>query len=208
MININDTVITQYANSSVICELIDRMNEWIDPHNDIQLFYDNIFNVATANSRGLDIWGVIVDLKRTMSVPNDDAAFGFDSGLDDWNPFNQAPFVGEVTYSEYRLEDEAYRALIMCKAMANIVYATAPYINQMITLLFKDRGRAYFRTLGNMHARYTFEFQLEPFEKVIVQNILPRPSGVFIDYYDVDANTTFGFSQSVNLQPFNQGVFS
>ena len=208
MININDTVISQYANSPVICDLIGKMNEWIDPRNDIQLFYDNIFNVATANSGGLDIWGAIVNLKRTLTVPNEDGAFGFDSGLDDWNPFNQAPFVGEATYSEYRLEDEAYRALIMVKAMANIVYATAPYINQMITLLFKDRGRAYFRTLGNMHARYTFEFALEPFEKVIVQNLLPRPSGVFIDYYDVDAGATFGFKQSVNLQPFNQGVFS
>lgn len=182
MININDTIITQYANSPVVCGLVEKMNEWIDPTADIQLFYDNIFNVATANSRGLDIWGVLVNLKRTLTVPNEEGAFGFDSGLDSWNPFNQAPFVGEATYSEYRLEDEAYRALIMVKAMANIVYATAPYINQMLTLLFKDRGRAYFRTLGNMRARYTFEFSLEPFEKVIVQNLLPRPSGVFIDY--------------------------
>lgn len=33
------------------------------------VFYDNIFNIATANGVGLDVWGEILVIGRTITDP-------------------------------------------------------------------------------------------------------------------------------------------
>ena len=209
MQNVEKTIISQYANSPILCQLIQNMNQYIDQTANFQAFYDFVWNVDTAQGFGLDIWGRIVDVGRTLKIPDDSITFGFSDEADDYAPFDQAPFVSDdAATSAYSLSDDAYRALILVKALANISATTAPALNQLLSNFFADRGRCYVLDLGSMQARYVFEFSLEPFERVIVQNFIPRPAGVFIDIYDVDVNTTFGFAQSVNLQPFNHGVFS
>ena len=210
MLKVEKTIISQYANSPTLCAMIDRMNEWIDPRNDIEQFYDMVFNVSTAKGFGLDVWGRIVGIGREFNIQSSTRMFGFSTGLNDFDPFNQTSFVSTDGESEiYLLEDEAYRNLIMIKAMSNIIYATAPNINQLLSKLFADRGRAYYLPLGGMHARYVFEFELTAFEKALIfsNDVLPRPSGVQLDFYEIEATATFGFSGSY-LQPFGQGIFA
>jgi hypothetical protein len=189
------------------------MNAWIDPQADIQAFYDMVWNVDTAQGVGLDFWGKVVVIERAIKIPRTTDVFGFEvsSTTQSFQPFNQAPFSGTNTkFSYYTLQDDAYRTLIMIKAMINILYATAPAINNLLSKLFEGRGRCYYLTLGDMHARYVFEFYLQPFERALLLNnqFLPNPTGVDLDFREVVPAETFGFKEAINFQPFNQGAFS
>ena len=108
----------------------------------------------------------------------------------------------------YVLDDVAYRNIIMIKAASNIIYASAYYINRLLMTLFRKRGRAYFVKSGTMSARYVFEFYLTPIERSIIRqsDILPRPSGVLLDFYEPQISEFFGFIEA-NLAPFGEGAF-
>lgn len=210
MKNIQNTLMSQYANSPVICNLIESMNECIDPARSINDFYRLAFNVKTAQSFGLDIWGRIVGVNRNISIPPDDIdTFGFKTSPQAFKPFNSYPFSSAgARFSSYRLSDERFRLLIMIKAAANILNATAPNINKYLRMIFPDK-RVYFLITGHMKGRYFFEFIPNKFERHIIYNLqlLPRPSGVLIDYRESPPAGIFGFS-GTGFQPFNQGSFA
>jgi hypothetical protein len=75
MQNVEQTVISQYGNSSAIGQLIQGMNTNIDPTLDIDGFYNAIFNIDTATGYGLGIWSRIVGLEQsvlaTLSLTDD-----------------------------------------------------------------------------------------------------------------------------------------
>ena len=168
---------------------------------------DSFFETIFGQEVGLDIWGRIVGIGRLFDIRATQTSFGYQTPTGDYSPFGQDSFASdENTTTVYLLEDDAYRNLIMLKAMSNIIYATAKNINQLLINLFGTRGRAYYLTLGQMRARYVFEFELTPFEQALIQtDLLPRPSGVLIDFYQVTVPSTFGFSGS-SFQPFEQGI--
>ena len=209
MKNIQDTLMSQYANSPIICSLIEQMNQCIDPEKNINDFYQIAFNIKTAKGFGLDIWGRIVGVNRNINIVTDNLkVFGFETGVTSFYPFNNKPFsAAGMKYSAYKLTDEKFRILIMIKASSNILYATAPNINRFMKIIFPDK-RSYFLLTGHMKARYFFEFILNPFERHIVYNLqlLSRPSGVLLDYKEVPRTSVFGFSGS-GFQPFNHGAF-
>jgi len=128
----------------------------------------------------------------------------------DWQPWGQAPFYSIGTTSTYALSDEAFRSLILIKALANISTSTVPALNQLLLNLFSGRGRCYINDLGDMQIRYTFEFALEDWELAIITNsgAFPRPSGVYASVMQAANEATFGFNtNSLEYQPFNQGTF-
>lgn len=97
MIDIRETLLSQYANSPVITTILKNANEAIDPRNSADEFYNLAVNVLTAQGFGLDIWGRIVGIGRGISIPDPDADyFGFD-GTEKYLPFNQAPFLVILT---------------------------------------------------------------------------------------------------------------
>ena len=179
MIDYEQTIISQFANSPTICGLIEGLNDAIDPQADFQNFYDFVWNVATAQGFGLDTWGKIVQVKRGLTL---------ESG-------------------PYLLDDAAYRLLIMAKAMANICATTPKSINTLINKLFPGRGKSYVLDKGNMSMRYVLHWQPTEIEMAIIMQsgVLPRPAGVGIDLFII-LPPCFGFKGS-NLAPFGQGTF-
>lgn len=181
MIDVERTIISQYGTSSTIGKLIACMNEWIDPRTDIDNFYNYVWNVDTAQGFGLDIWGRIVDISREVQIPTVNEYFGFQTAAVDWQPFNQAPFFtrGNSDTETYILADDAYRKLILTKALSNISATTNPAINRLLTNLFADRGRAYVLEGDLTTLNFCFEFLLSPVEHAIMtqSNALPRPAG-------------------------------
>ena len=139
MMHVEKTIISQYDKSSSIVRLIHGMNASIDPRADIDNFYKNVFNIATADTHGLNVWGRIVDIDRKVDTV-EPVVFGFDgSGLE---PFDSAPYYAEdIDYGQFELENEQYRTLILLKALANISTCTAQSMNRLLSNLFKDRGR-------------------------------------------------------------------
>lgn len=207
MERIEDTLSSQYANSSNLYQILDSFNTAVDPKKNIDEFYRLIMNVKTAQGVGLDIWGIIVGVGRAIAMPNPDYDyFGFD-GTDKYTPFNDASFYGsDGAQSSYNMPDESYRRVIMIKAYSNILLATAPNINKFLKFAF-TRGRSYFLITGHMEAAYVFEYALNDFEKNLIYNynLLPRPSGVLIKIREVPSSY-FGFA-GTGFQPFGQTPF-
>lgn len=177
------TYMRQYATSPVITAMIEDFNEWLDPSADLDNFYFYVWNVLTAVGFGLDIWGRIVGVPRTITIVPEPDYFGFEEALPGSFPFNQQPFyAGPQAGTLYALTDLAYRVLILTKALANICAFTAPAINALLAFMFPGRGSCYVLDLGGMAIEYVFNFTLEPWEaSVLLQaSLMPRPAGVAV----------------------------
>jgi len=173
------TIISQYANSPTLNRLLYNFNQYMNPAADLDGFYNAIWNIETATDYGLDVWGKIVGVNRYLKVDEDLDYLGFDEA-GSWQPFGQAPFYAGNIQGSFRLSNDAFRTLIMVKALANISSTTVPALNRLIQNLFKGRGRCYVNDQGSMVMRYTFEFLLKPYEKAILvqSGVLPNPTGV------------------------------
>ena len=204
------TILSQYSNSPRLISLLEGFNNRVDPRKDIDKFYNEVFNLDTCGTYGLDVWGVIVAAPRTVFIDSTDF-FGYEDTT--FEPFNVAPFYsGVMTPNTYRMEDEAYRRMIYFKAMVNIMNTSLPSMNRILYEFFQRMGRpettdVYAQRTGVMEMRVVFRFSLTPIEKAIFRTYgtLIRPGGVGINYYEIPLET-FGF-QGSELRPFNQGIF-
>jgi hypothetical protein len=182
MKNVEQTVISQYANSPTLVRLIQNMNEYIDPTADIDDFFNYVWNVETAQGFGLDIWGRIVGVSRSVQIPDVGTFFGFQNGTspEEFAPFGQEPFYnGSATSFTYLLTDEIYRTVIMAKALSNISEATAPAVNQLLHNVFPGI-RCFVADLGGMAIQYLFYSQLTAVQFAIISQagVILRPAGV------------------------------
>lgn len=140
----NQTIISQYANSPILKQLITNFAQYIGPDANITAFYNFVWNVDTAQGPGLDVWGRIVGVGRVLQVAAG-KYLGFDEATNvSADPFNQSPFwAGISATSNYALSDSAFRVLILAKALANISDGSIPAINQLLINLFPGRGNTY-----------------------------------------------------------------
>jgi len=181
------TIISQYANSPRLVQLLQDFASYLDPGVLIDSFYDNMWNIITAQGYGLDVWGRIVGVSRVVPVPNLNTFIGFDEQTtvtsDTFGPGGQSPFFqGNPLTNNVSLTDFAFRTLILAKALANITDGSIASLNQLLLSLFPGRGNAYVTDGNNMTMTYTFLFALTPAELSIVLNsgVLPRPPGVAV----------------------------
>lgn len=212
------TIISQYSNSPTLVQLINNMDEYINPETDFDAFYDFCWNVDTAKGFGLDNWGKIVNVSRLLTIPGAATYLGFDEAFTaptsatGPQPWGQAPFYNGTADTEtYTLSDDAYRTLILVKALANISNCTAPSLNQLLQNLFSGRGRCYVGDLGNMQMSFVFEFYLQPFEMAIMtqSGAIPRPAAVGTYLIQAPVPNVFGFAEAgtASAAPFGQGTF-
>lgn len=176
------TVASQYANSPIITSLIQYFNVWLDQTQNTDSFIDLMRDVSTAQGYGLDIWGKVVGVTRTLHIIGTQKYFGFDEATPiSADPFNQSPFfTGQQLTSNFQLSDNAFRILILAKALANLSDGSIKSINQILLILFPNRGNAYVTDGNNMTMTYTFRFILTPVELAIISQsgVLPKPVGV------------------------------
>lgn len=183
MIDYESTIISQFSNSPIICQLIADMNECIDQTANFAAFMQYVWNVDTAVGFGLDIWGRIVALPRALEIDAPLDVFGFEETDAYWQPFNEAPFYAGVGATmNYVLSDEYYRKLIITKALANISITSAPALNAILRNFFSDRGVCYVVDGNNMTMQYHFDFALDPWELAAVtkSGAFPHPAGVSV----------------------------
>jgi hypothetical protein len=178
------TIISQYGNSPRLTQLIESFNAAMDPTEFMDSFYDLIWNVATAQGYGLDVWGRIVGVSRTLKVPGAAEYLGFNEAGNSWTGFGQGAFYSGGGISEnVVLADTDYRQLILAKAAGNISDGSIPALNAILMNLFRARGDCYVADGLNMTMAYTFSFPLNPIELAIVETtgVLPNPCGVVIN---------------------------
>jgi uncharacterized protein DUF2612 len=180
------TVLSQYANSATLMALVTNMAQYVDPTENFDQFFDDVWNIDTAIGYGLDRLGRVLGITRVISVP--DAGSGPYLGFEEagtpttLTPFGQAPFYsgGAGVTTNFSLTDAAYRTLLFAKALANICDGSIPSINQLLLNLFPGLGNCFVQDNLNLTMSYVFEFPLTPVQLAIVSNsgVLPRTTGV------------------------------
>lgn len=202
----DQTIQSQYSASPALTRIIAGMEKLISPQADIQLFYDTIFNVATAQGVGLDWWGRIVGVSRQMNVEQLNDVFGFDgSNLAPWN--EGVFYTKENSLGVYNMSDDAFRELILWKALANIATADIATLNTLLQKLFPDKIIFALET-GVMQIRITSASELEPYQRSILRTygIFMKAAGVAFEWLEVP-DVFFGFVRSFELAPFGQAPF-
>ena len=192
-----DTVMSQYANSPILTQLIANIWEYLDPSANIELFHNNIWNIDTATGEGLDIWGRIVGVDRILTVSTE-SYFGF-AQSSTAKTFGEAPFYsgGNVGTGNVTLSDDAYRTLIMVKAAANITDGSIASYNALLLSLFQSSGEVFVADAGQdvngtvvpaMSAWYVFNFTPTATDLAILRNsgAVMRPTGVDVTIYVVE----------------------
>lgn len=179
---------SQYSASPKMGKLITSFQGRLSPYDEIDLFFNKIFDIYTAEGYGLDNWGRILDINRVV----EDA----DTGV------------------SYRLEDEPYRLLLLYKALANISSADAETLNRLLSELINTgigsfNPVAYVLEVDVMVIRWVFESFLTGEQKAIfkVAGILAKGAGVGWQLYAIDPSKVFGFDGS-RMNPFNQAPFA
>jgi Protein of unknown function (DUF2612) len=180
------TIISQYANSSVLDAMILSFNAAVDQTQNIDNFYAMIWNIQTAQGYGLDVWGRIVGVTRTIKLPIAPSSeyFGFEEAAGSWVGFSPVDggsfFGGGAVTSNFNLSDAEFQLLILAKAAGNISDGSIESINNILLNLFPGRGDCYVIDNQNMTMEYFFTFQLTVIEQAIIAqtNVLPRPVGV------------------------------
>jgi hypothetical protein len=176
------TMLSQYANSPILTRLVENMDSYLDQTDNFDAFFDLVQNVDTAQGYGLDVWGRIVNVSRTLSVVSPGLTWlGFEEAGIPAQPFNQAPFfTGQQINDNFILTDSSYRTLIFAKALANICDGSIPAINQILLNLFPNRGNCYVKDNLDMTMTFKFEFFLTSVELAIISQsgALPTSTGV------------------------------
>lgn len=183
-----DSLQSQYAASPHLVSIVQGFARLIDPYTDIQSFYDDIFHIATAKGVGLDIWGNIIGIQRTIRDTRTDIAIV--------------------------LDDDHYRALLLYKALANISFSDIASLNELLQKLTHIdiggfNGNAYVLETGVMKIRWVFEYFLSDMQKAIFEaaGTLARGAGVGWEIYPINPLETFGFNGAA-MQPFCQAPFA
>lgn len=177
------TVISQYANSPILMQMILNFQDCVDPTSRLDDFYDKVWNINTAEGYGLDVWARIVAVNRVLKLASGPPYFGFDEGQDyqDFGPGGLGPFYsgGKLT-DNYIMPDDGFRVLILAKAFSNICDGSTKAINRLLLTLFGGSGKSYVRDNLDMTFDYVFEFPLSALQAAILtqSGVFPKPTGV------------------------------
>ena len=202
-VNLLRASLWQYNDATNLQGLLNAKNTWY-LENQTQFWnnwYNDVFNLQTANDFGIKVWGEILGLKLYVNPTTATGdVFGFD-GSDGFNFDN-----GILTdYSSYELPLEIKRIALQLRYFQLVSSGTVPETNRMLKYVFRNYGNAFLYDYGAMKQLYIFNFPVIFDLQYLFNNydILPRPAGVKSNWYD---NTIgyFGFG-STNVN-FNNGI--
>lgn len=176
-----NTVLWQYDNAEALKSLLTQKTAWINTNN-AQFWkdwYDNVFNLQTANDFGLSVWGKILNFPRQITLKD-----------------------GTV----YNLSTEQYRIILMGQLQKFRMRGTVPEINRWLNTVFGKQGRAYVLDGLDMTTVFVFEFKPTSDQQFLIDNVdfLPRPAGVGYEIR-VFPNIFLGFEGS-ERPGFDQGI--
>lgn len=183
------TVYIQYSNASNLQNLIAGLEPYLSIS--IEDFFTHYFNLATADTQGLNNWGRILELSRTIPVGQYDYIFGFDTGdvitntIDYPQNFNHGTFYNGQTDS-YELHNSAYRIFLKFRynyLTCNMsMRAANDIVNTYIQEEYPDNPsyQCIVTTSDIRTIDFNFNFTLQPFEITIFAQpgILPVPVGI------------------------------
>lgn len=198
----------EYNDATNLQSILQQKQDWYNA-NQTQFwtdFYNNIFNLATADEFGLAIWSIILDIPLFVPQPpdpTDKPTFGFNNSY--FTNFNRGGF-STRTGGATNLPLEIKRIALQLRYFQLCSSGTVPEINRFLNYVFANYGRVFLRDNHDMTQTYVFLFPVDSDLIYLFENfdLLPRPSGVGSTYADA-TRAAFGFGQ-FNLN-FNRGTF-
>lgn len=145
-------------------------------------YYENIFNINTADTFGLELWGRFFGVSRPHYYDED---------------------LGQEIF----FTDDQYRTVIKGRVMLMNSNCSIPSINAYTEYLFPGKI-VYTFDYQDMSLRMVFYYNPSLKERAIINlpGFLPRPAGVDINYVIIPPDEVFGFEGSL-LSNFDNSVF-
>jgi hypothetical protein len=169
----------------------------------------DVFNIDTANTFGLAVWGRILDVAMQVTSAPDVGKFAWGFGSNNAN-FENGNF-GNKSSNTIGLTVEQQRMIIRLRYFKLTSRGTVPETNRFLKQLFTDTGQGrVFVTDPYDMSFVTYFFEQAPDGQVQFildhYDLLPRPAGVGIKY-QVQTRPSFGFSSNhLNFENGNFGA--
>lgn len=185
------SIYRQYDNSPKLTSLAQKTaNAMLFKDIDFPVDY---LNIRTANTAGLDNWGIILNQPRTViSGFAYDGVFGFDDGAPPTDTvtypqnFYESNFFN-ISYSPtLNLNNTQYRALLLLKYAKYTTNNSLKDLNDIIREyadISGGSGIPYVFSTYDMNITYKFNYTPLPYETYLFRDtpILPKPAGVNIN---------------------------
>lgn len=166
-------------------------------------WYDNVFNLLTANEFGCAVWAIILGIPlNIIQAPSTAIPWGFGVFNKNFGNGNFATTGGEIV----GLTLEEQRLILRLRYFQLTCNGTVLEINAFLKLLFEDFGQVYVLDGLDMTCIYVFKFNPSTGLLLALQDLdlLPRPAGVKLTI-EIATGGMFGFGP--NWQNFNNGTF-
>lgn len=218
-IDLLQAILWQYNDAANLQSILSQKQSWYEKNQTEfwQNWFNDVFNLDTANEFGLTVWSIILNLPLQIGLPPDPIdkpLFGFGSETMTPNTyvnFNNGNFA--TAGSSFQLTTEEKRLVLKLRYFQLISNSSIPQINQFLNTIFSAYpGQVYVIDGLKMFIRVVFTF--DPGDRLIFilkkYDLIPRGAGVGIEYV-VDVGSIFGFGSETatpnGYVNFNNGNF-
>lgn len=179
-VNLMKALLWQYNEAVNLQSLLQQKQNWYDVNQEQfwQNWYNDVFNLETANEFGCAVWAIILGIPITAvappTAPQPTFGFGlFNQNFDNGDFSNLNPNVVSLTLEQQRL-------ILQLRYYQLVSRGTVPEINFILERLFGEQGVAYVLDGLNMTCEYVFLFQPSSALLFVLEffDLLPRPAGV------------------------------
>jgi hypothetical protein len=210
-VNLLKAILWQYDQAPNLLSLLNQKQDWYNL-NQTQFWtdwYNNVFNLQTANLFGLAVWSIILNVPLYVPLnpdPSDKPIWGFND--------NSAYPTLENTYTNFfggnfstlgdviTLTEEEQRFLLRLRYYQLITRGEVGDINDFLNYLVTTSnigftGQMYALDGLDMSMRYIItvaDFPDSLLDILIKLDVLPRPAGVLISGVVVNGGVTWGFN--------------
>lgn len=151
-VNLLRALIWRFDGAPALRSIAEQKQLWYEQNQSKfwQDWYDNVFNPQTMNEFGCSVWGRILDIQ--MDLP----------------------------FGSTQLATAQKRLVIQLRYFQLVTRGTVPEINEFMSLLFADQGKAFVWDNQDMSITYVFESAPDPGLLYIASqyDLFPRTHGV------------------------------
>ena len=202
------SILWQYNDAEKLLALMRSKQNWYEQaHTQFwQDWYNNVFNLQTANEFGLSVWSIILNLPlfNIDFDPTGAPIFGFDDPF--YKNFDNGVFGINLSPID-ALTIEEKRLVLKLRYYQLISNGTVPAYNEFLNFCFQGFGKVY--CIDNLDMTMTYFFEFHPSDNLLAvlkkYDLLMRPSTVGIKYVDLTI-PIFGFDDPF-YKNFDNGIF-
>jgi hypothetical protein len=199
------SLLWRHSNAENILALVSKQQESLDAlhKNFWEDWYNDVFNLDTANAFGLSVWSIILEVSLSVEPEpdlNPNSNWGFGQFRKNFTNAGFAPSPVIV------LNPNQARMVLKLKYYNMIAYPSQTQSNAIMKDVFATNSFVVDNL--NMTVTYVFTDEVNLDEKFVLDNfsnLLPRPSTVGFDI-DITPQENWGYDNNLNYDNGNYGA--